>query len=127
MKTNARILAALAAIVMTTGAFAADIAGNWKWTSQGQNGTQENTAKFEMKEGKLTGTVTNPRGEAPISAATLKDGALAFSVEREYNGNKMVIKYTGKFEGDTIKGSIERPGRNGGDATKVDWSATRVK
>ena len=127
MKTNARILAALAAIVMTTGAFAADIAGNWKWTSQGQNGTQENTAKFEMKEGKLTGTVTNPRGEAPISAATLKDGALAFSVEREYNGNKMVIKYTGKFEGDTIKGSIERPGRNGGDATKVDWTATRVK
>ena len=127
MKTNARILAALAAIVMTTGAFAADIAGNWKWTSQGQNGTQENTAKFEMKEGKLTGTVTNPRGEAPISAATLKDGALAFSVEREYNGNKMVIKYTGKFEGDTIKGSIERPGRNGGDPTKVDWSATRVK
>ena len=127
MKTNARILAALAAIVMTTGAFAADIAGNWKWTSQGQNGTQENTAKFEMKEGKLTGTVTNPRGEAPISAATLKDGALAFSVEREYNGNKMVIKYTGKLDGDTIKGSIERPGRNGGDPTKVDWSATRVK
>ena len=127
MKTNARILAALAAIVMTTGAFAADIAGNWKWTSQGQNGSQENTAKFEMKEGKITGTVTNPRGEAPISAATLKDGALAFSVEREYNGNKMVIKYTGKFEGDTIKGSIERPGRNGGEATKVDWSATRVK
>ena len=127
MKTNARILAALAAIVMTTGAFAADIAGNWKWTSQGQNGSQENTAKFEMKEGKITGTVTNPRGEAPISAATLKDGALAFSVEREYNGNKMVIKYTGKFEGDTIKGSIERPSRNGGEATKVDWSATRVK
>ncbi len=127
MRTNARILAALAAIVMTTGAFAADIAGNWKWTSQGQNGSQENTAKFEMKEGKITGTVTNPRGEAPISAATLKDGALAFSVEREYNGNKMVIKYTGKFEGDTIKGSIERPGRNGGEATKVDWSATRVK
>lgn len=127
MRTKSKILAALAAFVMTTGAFAADIAGNWKWTSQGQNGAQENTAKFEMKEGKITGTVTNPRGEAPISAATLKDGALAFSVEREYNGNKMVIKYTGKFEGDTIKGSIERPGRNGGEATKVDWTATRVK
>ena len=50
MKTNARILAALAAIVMTTGAFAADIAGNWKWTVQGQNGTQESTAKFELKD-----------------------------------------------------------------------------
>ncbi len=103
MRIQSKLLAALAAIVMTLGAFAADIAGNWKWTSQGQNGAQENTAKFEMKEGKITGTVTNPRGESPISAATLKDGALAFSVEREYNGNKMVIKYTGKFEGDTIK------------------------
>ena len=127
MRTNARILAALAAIVMTTGAFAADIAGNWKWTSQGQNSGQENTAKFEMKEGKLTGSVTNPRGEAPISAATLKDGALAFSVEREFNGNKVAIKYTGKLDGDTIKGSIVRPGRDGGDPTKVDWTATRVK
>ena len=57
----------------------------------------------------------------------MKGGAVAFSVEREFNGNKMVIKYTGKLDGDTIKGSIERPGRNGGDATKVDWTATRVK
>jgi hypothetical protein len=40
---------------------------------------------------------------------------------------KFVSKYTGKVEGDTIKGSIERPGRDGGAATKTDWTATRVK
>ncbi len=127
MRTKSKILAALAAIVMTTGAFAADIAGNWKWTSQGQNGAQESTAKFELKEGKLTGNVKSPRGETDISSASIKDGAVAFNIEREFNGNKMVIKYTGKLDGDTIKGSIERPGRNGGEATKTDWTATRVK
>ena len=127
MRTKSKILAALAAIVMTTGAFAADIAGNWKWTTQGQNGAQESTAKFELKEGKLTGNVKSPRGETDISSASIKDGAVAFNIEREFNGNKMVIKYTGKFDGDTIKGSVERPGRNGGEATKTDWTATRVK
>ena len=127
MKTKSKILAALAAIVMTTGAFAADIAGNWKWTTQGQNGAQESTAKFELKEGKLTGTVTSPRGEAAISAGSVKEGAVAFNIEREFNGNKMVIKYAGKLDGDAIKGTIERPGRDGGDPTKMDWTATRVK
>ncbi len=127
MRTKARILAALAAIVMTSGAFAADITGNWKWTAQGQNGTTENTAKFAMKDGKLTGSVTNPRGEAPISTATIKDGAVSFSVEREIGGNKVAIKYNAKLDGDTLKGTIERPGRDGGEATKVDWNATRVK
>ena len=118
MRTKSKILAALAAIVMTTGSFAADIAGNWKWTTQGQNGAQESTAKFELKEGKLTGNVKSPRGETDISSASIKDGAVAFNIEREFNGNKMTIKYTGKLDGDTIKGSIERPGRNGGEAPR---------
>ncbi len=50
---------------------------------------------------------------------------IAFSVTREFNGNSMTTKYTGKLDGDTIKGSVERPGRDGGDPVKTDWTATR--
>ena len=65
--------------------------------------------------------------DAPISAGTFKDGAVAFSIEREFGGNKFVIKYQGKLEGDTIKGTSEFPGFNGGEPTKRDWVATRAK
>ena len=47
--------------------------------------------------------------------------------EISFNDTKFVIKYAGKLEGDAIKGTIERPGRDGGAATKTDWTATRAK
>ena len=127
MKIQSKILAAIAAVVMTSSAFAADIAGNWKWTAQGRNGPQEATAKFELKDGKVTGAITGARGETPISQGTFKDGAVAFVTELNFGGNAIVIKYAGKLDGDTIKGTIDRPGFNGGEATKTDWVATRVK
>src|SRR3954470_18725646 len=123
MKLPNKLLAAFAAVVITSLAFAAAMsspAGNWKWTAQGRNGPQDVTAKFDVQDGKLTGTVTTPRGDTPISQGTFADGALAFVTELNFNDIKFVIKYSGKLEGDTIKGSIERPGRDGGAATKTD-------
>jgi hypothetical protein len=130
MKSPLKFLAALAAACfMTAVAFAADAspAGNWKWTSQGRNGPQEATAKLELKDGALTGAVTTPRGDTPISQATFKEGTVSFVTELQFGENKFVIKYSGKLEGDTIKGTIERSGRNGGAPTKTDWLASRVK
>src|SRR5690349_14866219 len=129
MKLPRTILAAFTATVITAVALAAAAspAGNWKWTAQGRNGQQEYTAKFEVKDGALTGAVTSPRGDTPISQGTFKDGAIAFVTEISFNDTKFVIKYAGKLEGDAIKGTIERPGRDGGAATKTDWNATRAK
>jgi opacity protein-like surface antigen len=130
MNTRSKLLAAFSAVVITASAFAAAVAspaGNWKWTSQGRNGPQEATAKFEVKDGTLTGTVTSPRGDTPISKGTFKDGNIAFVTELTFGENTFAIKYAGKLEGDTIKGTIERPGFGGGEPTKVDWTATRAK
>lgn len=129
-----RLIAAtvVAACVMTAVAAAADITGNWKWSQQGRNGSQDYTAKFALKDGKLTGTVMMPGfgGGEPmaveISDGSVKDGDVTFSIVREFNGNKFATKYEGKLDGDTIKGSSERPGRNGGAPMKSDWSATRA-
>jgi len=127
MKTLRNLTAALfAASILTLSAFAADISGKWKWTTQGRNGPQEVTSTLAFKDGALTGTVSGRMGDAPIGDASLKDGKVAFTVTREFDGNKIVIKYQGKFEGDTITGTIERPGRDGDAPVTLEWKATRA-
>ena len=126
MKNLARFAAAfLAASTLTISAYASDLTGSWKWTAQGRNGPMEVSAKLALKDGALTGTVAGRNGDSPIGDASFKDGQLAFTVTREFNGNKFVIKYAGKLDGDTITGTIERPGRGGGDPVKTEWKATR--
>src|SRR6478735_12151252 len=126
MTTLRKFLAAVsAAFVLTAAAFAADPTGTWKWTTEGRNGPMEATAKLELKEGALAGTVAGRGGDTAIGDASFKDDHLAFTVKREFNGNSFVIKYDGQLTGDTITGTIERPSGEGG-TTKVDWKATRV-
>jgi len=128
MKSLRTLAAAfLAASALTITAFAADISGSWKWTTQGRNGPQEVTSTLAVKDGVLTGTVSGRNGDAPIGDASLKDGHVAFTVTREFNGNKIVIKYEGKFEGDTITGTIVRPGRDGDAPVTLEWKAARAK
>jgi len=104
---------------------AADPTGTWKWTSHSPNGEIETTLKLESKEGKLVGAYSNQFGDAAISNASLKDNMIAFEVVRDLGGNKFVVKYHGKLEGDTIKGTIEAPGSDGGETMKLDWNAKR--
>jgi hypothetical protein len=127
MKSFRLMAAAFAAVCLTSIlALAADVAGTWKWSVPGRDGQpREFTLKLELKDGQLTGSLTGFRGETPISDASFKDGQVAFSVVREYNGNKVETKYQGQLDGDTIKGSAEGPGRDG-QVTKRDWTATRA-
>ena len=120
------VAASVAVSLLSVAAFAADLTGNWKWTTQGRNGPMEVTAKLQLKDGALTGTVSGRMGDAPIGDATCKDGKVAFTVTREFNGNKIVVKYDGKFEGDTITGTIERPGRDGDAPLTLEWKASRA-
>lgn len=108
-------------------ALAGDPTGSWNWTVATPNGDLAISATFDCKDGKLTGNYKSPFGEAPISDGSFKDDAIAFSVEREFDGNRFTIKYQGKLDGDSIKGSVELPGFGGGEPTKMDWNAKRGK
>lgn len=48
------------------------------------------------------------------------------TVEREFNGNKFVTKYSGKLAGDMITGEVQSPGRDG-QTMKRGWNARRAK
>ncbi len=137
MKLLSRPRAAFAAFCLISAAvFAADPSGTWKWTQQGRGGgggggtPRESTLTLALKDGKLTGKLTTPGRDGAtnateISAAAIKDDVVTFSVEREFNGNKFVSKYSGKLAGDTITGEVEAPGRDG--MSKREWVAKRAK
>ena len=129
MKTPRFCLAALAAVsLLALRALAADPTGTWRWSVNGPDGSPlETTLKLEFKDGKLAGLYSNQFGDAQIRNATFKDEVVAFEVEREFDGNKFVVKCHGKLEGDSIKGTLELPAMDGGDPRKVDWDAKRTK
>lgn len=120
-----RLLCSFAALAAAVSALAADPTGNWSWTTHSPAGDLPTTLKLESKEGKLAGAYSNQFGDAAITNASFQDNVLTFEVVRELNGAKFVVKYRGKLEGDTIKGSIEAPSPDGGEPTKLDWNAKR--
>ena len=128
MKSLRLLTTAFAAVCLTTVlAFAGDPTGTWKWSVPGRDGqSRDVTLKLDLKDGQLTGSLTAFRGDTPISAASFKDDQIAFSVVREFNGTKFEQKYTGKLDGDTIKGSISFTNRDG-EAQTRDWTANRAK
>lgn len=121
-----RLLCSFLALAAAVSALAADPTGIWKWTTQSPNGGISTTLKLESKDGKLTGAYSNQFGDATISAVSFEGDILAFEVVRDLGGNKFVVKYRGKLEGDTIKGTLEAAGPDGGEAMKLDWNATRT-
>ena len=130
-RLTAPLLVIVVALAFTSTVRADDtVAGTWKSTFKATDGTERTTTfVFKLDGDKLTGTVSgrNNTETAIDEGGTFKDGTLTFSVTREANNAKMTTKYTGKLDGDSIKGTSERPGRNGGEPTKRDWTATRQK
>ncbi len=113
------------AVGAASAVLAADPTGTWTWTTRSPNGGIATTLKLEAKAGKLAGAYSNQFGDTAISNASLQDDVIAFDVVRDLGGSKYVVKYYGKLDGDTIKGTIEAPGRDGGEALKLDWNAKR--
>jgi hypothetical protein len=122
------IICSLFAAAVSAAAFAADPdpTGTWKWSTSSPTGEIPTTLKLELKNSKIAGTYSNQFGDTAISNAFLQDDVISFDVVRDLGGKKYVVKYRGKIEGDTIKGTIEAPGHDGGEGLKFDWNAKRT-
>jgi hypothetical protein len=108
-------------------ALAAGPTGTWKWTTRSPSGDIETTLKLESVDGKLAGAYSNQFGDTAVSNLSVEDDVIVFDVVRDFGGNKYVVKYRGKLDGDTIRGTIEAPGHDGGEALKLDWNAKRTE
>jgi hypothetical protein len=110
-------LVAMAVVLSLCGMVRADDTANptgtWKWEVERQGQKREMTLKLKLEGDKLTGSVPGRQGrETPIEDGTFKDGKISFTITREVQGNKMVTKYSGTVEGDTLKLKVETE-RNG--------------
>jgi len=101
------------ACVMAISALAANVDGKWTASMPGRQGnTMEVTFNFKADGDKLTGTMSNPRGESEIKDGKVDGDNISFSQTFERGGNSMTIVYKGKVKGDTIE--FTREGGRGG-------------
>lgn len=106
-----------------------DPTGKWKWSVGGGGKGQARDVTVELKvEGdKLTGNMLGRNDQkTPIEDGKFKDGEVSFKVTRERNNMKTVTKYSGKVDGDVIKGKMTSE-RDGQEGQSRDWEAKRVK
>jgi hypothetical protein len=110
----------------------ASATGTWTWTQAGRDGGEERKFSLALKQDgeKLTGKLSAPGRDGAVTETEIGDGSvkgsdIAFTVTREFGGNKRTTKYTGKLSGDTITGKIEAQDREG-NARSRDWTAKRA-
>ena len=102
-----------------------DPSGTWKWQVKRGDQTRDVTLMLKLEGDKLTGHMPGRNNTVtPIEEASFKDGTVAFSVTREFNGVKRTTKYSGKLSGDSITGESEGPDRDG-KVTKTKWEAKK--
>lgn len=118
---NVVVLTILAAVLALT-AWAADLTGQWTATFNTQIGEQHYTYTFKVDGEKLTGTAKNDRGTTDITNGTIKGDQISFDERLDFNGQTIVIQYTGTVSGDSIKLH-----RKVGDLAEEDLVANRVK
>jgi hypothetical protein len=121
-------MAAIVTLALTAQSHAAgNPDGNWKWSFTTANGQAFDFSLALKHEGdKLTGQLMLPMGQGiDIKDGTFKNDEVNFAVEFERNGNTMKVKYSGKLDGDTIKGKSER--ERDGQVMARDWEAKREK
>jgi hypothetical protein len=132
LRSAVRVLVCVALVTAGFSAAAADdkkaeATGTWKWTMPGRQGNpgREVSAKLKQDGEKLTGTVGAGQNEVEIKDGKVKDGEVSFSVTRKRQDMEFTTKYSGKLDGDTIKGKQENE-RNGQTQSR-DWEAKRSK
>jgi hypothetical protein len=104
----------------------ANVTGSWKYSLTTPGGqTFEPTLKLKQDGDKVSGVLIFGQNEAPISDGKIKDGEVSFKVDRERDGQTFTTKYTGKVEGEAMKGKINS--NWGGNDRTFDFEAKRTK
>jgi opacity protein-like surface antigen len=102
------LLAASAAMMLSTSALAADanVAGEWDMTVETQAGTGNPHFSLKQDGGKITGTYKGMLGESPVTGSVNgNDISLSFQVNAQ--GMDLAVSYTGTVDGATMKGTVK--------------------
>lgn len=119
------VLTLAACMLMSVAAWAASLDGTWIVKTPGRDGaTTDVTYTFKTEGSKITGTIAGGRGgDRPIKDGKVEGDNFEFSVERpgRNGGDAMVVTYKGRVTGDTISFSTQMGDRS------VDLKGERKK
>jgi hypothetical protein len=114
----------IAFVLAAVAVLAADVTGKWVAQVPGRGGeTREATFTFKADGNQLTGSVTSPRGEMPISDGKIDGDTISFNQVLEFSGNEVKLMFKGTVSGDEIKFTRQREGGN----RVQEFTAKRVK
>ena len=112
----------LAVASLALAAQAVNVSGEWELKVVTPRGERVSQIKFEQDGETLKVTTTNPMGEEVTGQGTLKGNDIQWSIVRSTPRGEFTVTYTGKVEGDTMKGQAAM-----GDMGTMDWTAARKK
>ncbi len=107
----------------------ADLVGTWvgEATLEGMGDPNELTLVLELKEGEITGYMSDQFEtmlESPISEVELGEGVFKFSTyAMGPNGQNLTLIFKMKVDGDSMSGILEVPDM----AVSGEWEATKQK
>jgi hypothetical protein len=107
---------------------AVNFAGTWKWVAPANPDGRipEITFSLESRGETLTGTVNKGADKADIINGVVKNDEVSFQTVREGKARKTTTTYSGKLNGDTIKGHVAI-NAGGKELGPKDWEAARAK
>jgi hypothetical protein len=101
----------------------ANVAGTWRWSLPTEAGGREYTLRLNQKFQEISGHVSVKEQRANINDAWLVGDQLSFMVRSEMDKQSVVMHFSGRVSGDTIKGSIAVLG--GTFTSEHKWAAKR--
>jgi len=112
----------LLALLLTTAAFGADIAGKWTAAIDTQIGVQNYTYDFKVDGTKLTGRAKSQFGDTEITEGKIDGDQITFVENLNFQDQPLRIVYKGKVAGEEIKFT-----RQVADVATEEFVAKRVK
>jgi amidase len=112
-----RAIGVLGVVLLASGARAADVSGDWEFTTRILDDFNYTRAVLKVEGEKVSGTINELKLEGAI-----KGDDLTLTATRP-NGQRFG-EYTGRVNGDELRGTVSGPGVTNG---KTTWTARRAK
>jgi precorrin-6B methylase 2 len=94
----------------------ANVSGTWKWNSGGEPYRLEINQRFQKVEGIVAvGPYTFPMRQARLTGSVLQ-----FTLEQKVNDRKILLRFEGRADAHSIRGTIVRGGN------LIEWNARRI-
>jgi len=96
-----------------------NVTGDWEVTITSPRGDRTQDVRFEQEGEKLTVTMQGRGGEV-TAEGTVKGNDIEWTITRSTQRGEFTMTYTGKIEGDTMSGEVQRGGRG-----PFEWKAKK--